>query len=156
MKGILGSGTRDYIWIRITAIILGSYFILISSVLILNSPLSFEYWTGLYGYTWMKIFTSLSVFAFSIHAWLGTWAVGTDYLTPLRLGEISKYIYGTYRIICTLVILTTLIWSIIIPSNSLIGRFFEVIVSFTNIFLYQIIIMDQIKVVKITKAQIIL
>ena len=114
MKGILGSGTRDYIWIRITAIILGSYFILISSVLILNSPLSFEYWTGLYGYTWMKIFTSLSVFAFSIHAWLGTWAVGTDYLTPLRLGEISRYIFGAYRIICALVILTNLIWSIII------------------------------------------
>jgi succinate dehydrogenase / fumarate reductase membrane anchor subunit len=114
MKGILGSGTRDYIWIRISAIILAAYFVVVSSVLILNSPISFDFWNQLYSSFWMKLFTSFSVLAFAIHAWLGTWAVGTDYLTPLMLGGFSKYIYGAYRVACALVILITLFWSIFI------------------------------------------
>ena len=114
MKGILGSGTRDYIWIRISAIILGAYFIVLCSVLILNSPISFDFWNQLFNSIWMKLFTVLGLSAFAIHAWLGTWAVGTDYLTPLILGEFSKYIYGAYRIACALIILVTLFWSIFI------------------------------------------
>jgi|TARA_B110000014_G_scaffold262980_2_gene258356 succinate dehydrogenase / fumarate reductase, membrane anchor subunit len=114
MKGILGSGTRDYIWIRISAIILAAYFLVVSSILILNSPISFDFWNQLYNSFWMKIFTSLSTMAFSIHAWLGTWAVGTDYLTPRMLGSFSRYIYGGYRLICALIILITLIWSLFI------------------------------------------
>tara|TARA_B100000470_G_C19600182_1_gene306266 strand:- start:233 stop:583 length:351 start_codon:yes stop_codon:yes gene_type:complete len=114
MKGILGSGTKDYIWIRVSAIVLATYFFLIGSLFILNSPLSFDYWNQLHSSLWMKLFTSFSVFAFAIHSWLGTWSVGTDYLTPARLGEISKYIYGVYRISCALIISITLIWSIFI------------------------------------------
>ena len=73
MKGILGSGTKDYVLIRVSAIVHATYFFLIGSLFILNSPLSFDYWNQLYSSLWMKLFTSFSVFAFaeSIFAWAG-------------------------------------------------------------------------------------
>ena len=114
MKGIFGSGTRDFLIIRISSLILLGYFLFLIAYITMNSPLTFSLWNGLFENILMKVFTSLFLFSFCVHTWIGTWAIGSDYLTPDRLGSLGNPIYKVYRSLCAVIIGTILLWSLII------------------------------------------
>ena len=112
MKGIFGSGTRDFLIIRISSLILLGYFLFIITFIIINSPLSFQLWSGWFENTFLKVFTSLFLFSFAVHTWIGTWAIGTDYLTANTLGSLGNPIYKIYRTLCVGIIVITLFWAL--------------------------------------------
>lgn len=114
MKGIFGSGTRDFLFIRISSVVLLSYFLFLLLYIASHSPLTFALWSGLFKSFLMKIFTSLFLLSFAIHTWLGTWAIGTDYLTNARLGTFSQPAYMAYRVFCVGIIGCVLFWSMLI------------------------------------------
>ena len=114
MKGIFGSGTNDFLAVRISSLILLSYFLYLTFFVISNAPINFYLWNGLFENVAMKIFTTLFLLSFGVHTWIGTWAIGSDYLTLARLGGMGLYINKFYRIVCALIISCVTVWSLLI------------------------------------------
>jgi len=114
MKGIFGSGTNDFLAVRISSLILLSYFLYLTFFVISNAPLNFDLWNGLFENVAMKIFTTLFLLSFGIHTWVGTWAIGSDYLTLARLGGMGLNINKFYRIVCAVIISCVTVWSLLI------------------------------------------
>ena len=48
-----------------------------------------EEWKALFEQTWMRIFSLLAILSLAAHAWIGMWAVLTDYLTERLLAALE-------------------------------------------------------------------
>ena len=114
MKGIFGTGTRDFLLVRSSALLMASYVIFIFTFILLHSPMEYLNWKNLFNLTWMKILTSVFMLSFAVHTWLGTWAIGTDYLTYARLGSLGQQANMIYQVICAGIIGCVLFWSFFI------------------------------------------
>ncbi len=114
MKGIFGSGTKDFLALRITALILLVYSAYLTFFVFYYEPISFDLWKGLFQNVFMKISTTLFLLSFCVHTWLGTWAIGSDYLTVSRLGSLGPIINKVYRAICALIISSVALWTFLI------------------------------------------
>ncbi len=114
MKGIFGSGTNDFLLLRFSSLVLLLYFVYLTFFIWSNAPLTFDLWKGLFSSIFMKAFTSLFLISFGIHTWIGTWAIGSDYLTEARLGVIAPLINKFYRVLCSFIIGSVILWSLLI------------------------------------------
>jgi len=114
MKGIFGSGTNDFLVVRISSLILFGYFAFLTFFIVSHAPLTFVLWNGLFENVVMKISTTIFLLSFGVHTWIGTWAIGADYLTLARLGNFGPTINKLYRISCALIIGSITLWSLLI------------------------------------------
>ncbi len=80
------SGLSDWLLQRVTAVVMAAYTVFITAYLLFNSGLEYSQWLGLHSHIAMKIFNVLTVLSIAIHAWIGLWAVLTDYVTERLLG----------------------------------------------------------------------
>jgi succinate dehydrogenase / fumarate reductase membrane anchor subunit len=79
------SGLQDWLFQRVSAVIVLFYIIFLKGYYWLHSPISYEHWHQLFSNSWMKIASVLVLFSLMMHAWIGIWSVTTDYLKPLIL-----------------------------------------------------------------------
>jgi len=110
----LGSGTKDFIIIRVCAFLILIYSIYIAAFVISNDGINFNDWSSFFQSPINKILTSVFFVAFAVHTWRGTWAIATDYLTPRFFGNFSKYAYLIFRLFVAGVIALVLTWSFFI------------------------------------------
>lgn len=80
------SGLSDWLLQRVTAVVMAAYTVFITAYLLFNSGLEYSQWLGLHSHLAMKIFNVLTVLSVAVHAWIGLWAVLTDYITERLLG----------------------------------------------------------------------
>ena len=83
VKSILAfgqNGVSDWLWQRISAVILGLYFSFIFIYIVLHPHVDFAMWQALFHHTAMRIFTLLALLSLLIHSWVGIWTVITDYI----------------------------------------------------------------------------
>ncbi len=80
-------GVGDWLVQRITALVLAAYAVLLTTRIVLHSPVDFPAWRAVFAPTWMRHATLLFVLALCWHAWLGMRDIYMDYLrsTGLRL-----------------------------------------------------------------------
>ena len=114
MKGIFGSGTNDFLAVRISSLIVFGYFVFLIFFILSHAPLTFVLWNGLFENVVMKISTTIFLLSFGVHTWIGTWAIGSDYLTLARLGNFGPTVNKFYRIFCALIIGSITLWSLLI------------------------------------------
>lgn len=76
----INSGYRDWKLQRISAIVMIAYIGFLFAFFISHRALGFHCWRGLFSSAWMQVSTMLVVFLLLIHAWIGMWTIGTDYL----------------------------------------------------------------------------
>ncbi|WP_136253904.1 succinate dehydrogenase, hydrophobic membrane anchor protein [Onishia niordana] len=76
------SGLSDWLIQRASAVILALYTLFIVGYLLLHPNLDYATWSGLFGATWMRIFSLLAFVSMAAHAWIGLWTVTTDYIKP--------------------------------------------------------------------------
>ena len=110
----LGSGTKDFIIIRVCAVLILMYSIYIVAFVISNDGINFNEWSSFFQSLLNKILTSAFFLAFAVHTWRGTWAIATDYLTPRFFGNFSKHAYLIFRLFVAGVIALVLTWSFFI------------------------------------------
>ena len=110
----LGSGTKDFIVIRVCAVLILSYSIYLAAFFISTNEVNYEVWSSFFQSPLNKILTSVFFLAFAIHTWRGTWAIATDYFTPKFFGKFGKYAYLTFRLFVAAVIALVLTWSLFI------------------------------------------
>jgi succinate dehydrogenase / fumarate reductase membrane anchor subunit len=104
-----GSGVKDWILQRISAVYLAAYFIFLFTFVLLHQPLQYFDWQQLFALFSMKIASVIALFALLTHSWIGIWTICTDYLKPLWLRICVQFIV-------LLALLSYLIWGILILS----------------------------------------
>lgn len=78
--GLTGSGSRDWLVQRVSAVILAIYSITLLVFIACNSSMDYEAWHS-FMTTWpMRILSLLAVLSLVGHAWVGMWTVFTDYV----------------------------------------------------------------------------
>jgi len=117
----LGKGTIDFLLIRLSSLILLAYMLYLTGFFIKNSPVDYFTWSSLMSNPLMKASTILFLLCFALHTWLGTWAIGSDYLSSRffsyvshKISFLGKPLNIIFRLICGLIICVVFLWSVII------------------------------------------
>ncbi|MBK8187714.1 MAG: succinate dehydrogenase, hydrophobic membrane anchor protein [Cellvibrio sp.] len=106
------SGLYDWLIQRVGGAAMAAYTIFIVAYLLLNPDLTFDQWKSLYSQLWMRVFTLVTLLSFISHAWIGLWAVLTDYLTIRLIGKKATFLRIFAQMMLGSVAVTYLVWGI--------------------------------------------
>jgi succinate dehydrogenase / fumarate reductase membrane anchor subunit len=104
------SGLSDWLLQRVSAVILLAYFIFIGAILL--GGIDYVSWKAMFEQTSMRIFSLLAVLSLAAHAWIGMWAVLTDYVTERLMGKKGHVLRFIFTLLCILTIFVYVIWAI--------------------------------------------
>ena len=104
------SGLSDWLLQRVSAVILLAYFICIGGTLLMGTD--YASWKAMFELTSMRIFSLMAVLSLAVHAWIGMWAVLTDYLTERLMGKTGNVLRFTCQLLCSLTIFVYVVWTI--------------------------------------------
>lgn len=104
------SGLYDWLMQRVTAVILLAYFVVVGFVLL--GGVDYASWKELYSQTWMRVFSLLALLSLAIHAWVGLWAVVTDYLTERLMGTAGNVLRLLVQVGCAIIMFTYVVWGV--------------------------------------------
>ena len=102
------SGLSDWLLQRVSGVILLAYAICLGGPLVIG--VNYAQWQAMFASTGMRVFTLLAILSLAAHAWIGMWAVGTDYLTERMLGTKGNLLRLAFQIGCSLAIFVYVIW----------------------------------------------
>lgn len=85
--GLTGSGSRDWIIQRISAVVLGLYTVVVLGWVLMHPGFDHAAWYGFMMTLPMKLFSLLAIVSLAGHAWVGVWTILTDYVTTRQMGE---------------------------------------------------------------------
>lgn len=106
------SGLSDWLLQRVSAVVLAVWTLCLLGFVASRPELDHAQWRALFDGTAMRYFSTLALAALCAHAWIGMWTVGTDYLTPGRLGGVALAARLAYQLACVLGILLYLLWGL--------------------------------------------
>ncbi|MGY8861303.1 MAG: succinate dehydrogenase, hydrophobic membrane anchor protein [Pseudomonadales bacterium] len=95
------SGLYDWLFQRISAVVLASYSVFMVIYLLVNPQLDFAQWDALFGMTSVRIFSLMALLSLGAHCWIGLWSVSTDYLKPFALRFVFQMVVGVLMFIYT-------------------------------------------------------
>lgn len=106
------SGVFDYLVQRLTAVVMAAYLIFLVGFILFTPDLGYTQWQALFEHLWMRVFSLLTLLSIMAHAWIGLWAVLTDYLTERAMGKLGSVLRLTIQVILALVALTYTVWGV--------------------------------------------
>lgn len=106
------SGLSDWLLQRATAVVMTVYVVFVTIYLLMNPDLQYDQWLGLNSHLCMKVLNVLTVLSIAIHAWIGLWAVLTDYVTVRLLGPKATPLRIILQLGMILVTLVYVIWAL--------------------------------------------
>ncbi|MDO4449655.1 MAG: succinate dehydrogenase, hydrophobic membrane anchor protein [Moraxella sp.] len=77
--GLTGSGSRDWVLQRISAVVLALYAVVLVGFFLFNK-VDYAMWHGFMMSLPMKLFSLVAIISLVFHAWVGMWTVFTDYI----------------------------------------------------------------------------
>ncbi len=96
----LGTGMRNWLLQRLTAIILLAYIIFLAIYFMTGHPASYQAWQELFKDPWMRFSTFFALLSLFLHAWIGAWTVMTDYIKPESLSVFFQTIVACSLLGC--------------------------------------------------------
>jgi succinate dehydrogenase / fumarate reductase, membrane anchor subunit len=106
------SGLYDWLIQRVGGAVMAAYTLFIVAFILSHKELAFADWQSLYSHLWMRVFSFVTLLSFISHAWIGLWAVLTDYLTERMLGAKATVLRVFAQMVLGGVAVTYLIWGI--------------------------------------------
>lgn len=106
------SGLSDWLIQRVSAVVIAVYTLVMVGYLATHTDLNYAQWAGLHQHFWMRLLTLLTVLAIAAHAWIGIWAVLTDYVTVRLLGPIATPLRVAAELGAIALILAYVVWAI--------------------------------------------
>ena len=106
------SGLSDWLLQRVTAVIMAAYSVFIVIYLLTHGGLTYEQWAALHQNFLMKLFSLAAVVSIALHAWIGLWAVLTDYITVPLMGAKATPIRIVLQLGMIIVLLAYVVWAI--------------------------------------------
>ncbi len=102
-------GIKDWLVQRVTAVIMLVYTVGIVAFLLLADGASFEAWQRLFACTWVKVLTTISLFALLWHAWVGIRDIWMDYLQHVGL-RLTMHVLTLLWLAGSLVYMIKVVW----------------------------------------------
>jgi succinate dehydrogenase / fumarate reductase membrane anchor subunit len=112
--GLTGSGSRDWIVQRISAVVLAVYSVVLLGFFLTHSNVTYVEWSSFMTSLPMRLFSLVTVLALAGHAWVGMWTVFTDYITSGKMGESAPRLRLVLQTLMIIAILVFLFWGIMI------------------------------------------
>ncbi|WP_227429018.1 succinate dehydrogenase, hydrophobic membrane anchor protein [Psychrobacter sp. I-STPA6b] len=112
--GLTGSGTRDWIVQRISAVVLALYSLVLLGFFLINGQVTYAEWVSFMMSLPMRLFSLVAIIALAGHAWVGMWTVFTDYITSKKLGAKAAGLRLVLQSAMIIAILVYLFWGIMI------------------------------------------
>ncbi len=106
------SGLYDWLIQRVSACVMAAYLVFIVGFIVLSPELEYRDWQALYDQLWMRVFSLLTLLSIAAHAWIGLWAVLTDYLTLRLLGKKATVLRIVAQMVLGVVTATYMVWGI--------------------------------------------
>ncbi len=106
------SGLYDWMVQRISAVVMAAYTIFLVGFILLTPEVGYEQWKELYSHLWMRVFSLITLLSLAAHAWIGLWAVLTDYLTTRLMGTTGTVLRVFAQIVLGVVTVTYTVWGI--------------------------------------------
>lgn len=106
------SGTFDWLYQRVSAVVLAAYTFFIVGFIFLSDDFSYQTWSALFEQRWMRVFTLVALLAAVVHAWIGLWSVVTDYITNRMMGPKATAIRVVVEVLLAAVAVFYTVWGI--------------------------------------------
>jgi len=106
------SGLYDWMMQRVSAVVMAAYTIFLVAFIVLTPDLDYDTWKALYATLWMRVFSVMTLLSIAAHAWIGLWAVLTDYLTNRLMGAKATVLRVIAQMGLGAVTVTYLVWGI--------------------------------------------
>ena len=110
-------GLLDFVMQRVSALVLGLYTLCLLGFLVSHSELSQVEWVG-FMQSMPMIFSTVSLVSLCVHAWVGMWTIGTDYIRTFSFGKRSTFLRQVYQAFVVALLLvylglgSSIIWSL--------------------------------------------
>ena len=109
---LTGSGSRDWIVQRISAVVLAVYSVVLLGFFLTHGDVSFTQWSSFMTSLPMRLFSLLAVLALAGHAWVGMWTVFTDYITTSQMGSVANGLRLVLQSAMIIALLVFMVWGI--------------------------------------------
>lgn len=106
------SGVYDWLIQRLSAVVLTLYTFFIVGFILANPELEYSEWQSLFSQFWVRVFSLLTLLSLAAHAWIGLWAVLTDYVTSLTLGSKGTAVRLCLQVILGVITVAYVVWGI--------------------------------------------
>lgn len=77
---LTGNGVRDWLWQRVSAVILAVYTVFLLGFIWCTPQLNYALWFQFFSNLGVKLFSVLAALSLLVHAWVGMWTILTDYV----------------------------------------------------------------------------
>jgi succinate dehydrogenase / fumarate reductase membrane anchor subunit len=109
ITSLTGNGLRDWLIQRVTAIVLGLYFVFMLGYFLLHPEVSYLDWSALYHHPVFQVVNVIMIVCLLKHAWIGLWTVTTDYL-KCSIVRVSVQMTILFGLVGQLVWFLMIIW----------------------------------------------
>lgn len=106
------NGVSDWLIQRVTALVLLAYTLFIVGVVFFGPQLNYAEWKGLFGQTWVRIFSLAALLSIAAHTWIGLWSVSTDYLTERLMGTKGTVLRLLFQAFVAVVLFSYVVWGV--------------------------------------------
>jgi succinate dehydrogenase / fumarate reductase membrane anchor subunit len=106
------SGLSDWLIQRVSAVVIALYTLWLTGYLLAHPGLTYAQWAGLHQYFPMRLFRLLAGLAIAAHAWIGLWAVLTDYVTVRLMGPRATVLRVLLQVGMVGALLAYVIWAV--------------------------------------------
>ena len=106
------SGLYDWLIQRISAVVMSAYIIFLVGFILCTPDFGFDQWKSLYSQLWMRVFSLITLLSILAHAWIGLWAVLTDYVTSRMMGAKATFLRVVAQMVLGVVTVTYLVWGL--------------------------------------------
>jgi succinate dehydrogenase / fumarate reductase membrane anchor subunit len=106
------SGLYDWLIQRVSAIVMAAYTIFLVVFILTTPEVGYAEWKSLFSQLWVRIFSLATLLSIAAHAWIGLWAVITDYLTNRLMGPKATVLRLLVMAGMAVVTVTYLVWGI--------------------------------------------
>ena len=106
------SGTSDWLVQRVSAVVLAVYTLVVFGFIVCHSGMDYATWHGFMTATPMRVFTTLALFSFVGHAWVGLWTVTTDYLTSRQMGAKADGLRLVLQLAMAVALAVVVVWGL--------------------------------------------
>ena len=104
------SGLADFVLQRVSGVLLGLYGLCLAGFFAATPNVDHAALVGFLDSLTMKVFTTLAVVALAMHAWIGMWTVGTDYIRRHHFGHRHTVYLAAYQVVCLGAIFVYVLW----------------------------------------------
>lgn len=106
------SGTFDWLYQRVTAVILVAYTLFIVGFIFFSKDFGYDSWSALFAQRWVRVFSLVALISTIVHAWIGLWSVVTDYITNRMMGAKATVLRLIVEVLLAAVAVFYAVWGI--------------------------------------------